>query len=132
MSEPTGSKRTRPHLALAAAMILLAAGGLPTTGCSSEAEQARTIRKKGRNTFYVCKSCGASGKTRIGYDDKFPIRCPQCDQVAAVGGLKCTRCSRFIEAQNKPVYTCPHCQFVYDNRLSGPAPGPAAPNAAGP
>jgi len=121
MSTPTGTQHARSCLALAAA-ILLAAGGLGTTGCSSEAEKARSIRKKGRGTFYVCKSCGASGKTRIGYDDKFPVKCPQCGEVAAVGALKCTKCGRIIEARDEPVYRCPHCGFVYDNRLSGARP----------
>jgi len=125
MSTPTGTQRVRSRLALAAA-ALLAAGGLAATGCSSEAGSAKSIRKKGRSTFYICKSCGASGKMRIGYDDKFPVKCPQCDEAAAVGALKCTRCGRIIEALDEPVYRCPHCGFVYDNRLSGPAPSGAA------
>jgi len=63
---------------------------------------------------------------RIGYDDKFPVKCPQCDEAAAVGALKCTKCGRIIEARDEPVYRCPHCGFVYDNRLSGRAPPPPA------
>ncbi len=82
----------------------------------------RAIRNRGRKVLYVCKACKATGTTRVAYDEPFPIRCPKCGRKEAVMGFTCVGCGRIIEKRSEPVYRCPHCGTVYDNR-AGQAPG---------
>jgi len=106
-------------------VLVLAAVGVAITvavGSRTETEKrADEIRAKGLTVLYVCKGCKATGETHKAFDAPFPIQCPKCGEVKAVAGFRCAGCRRIIEAQDKSYFVCPHCRYVYDQRV--PAPG---------
>ncbi len=86
------------------------------------------IVDRGRKVLFHCRECKETGTLEgVSYEAKFPLPCPKCGRRQAVVGFKCVRCGRIIEKQSAPVYPCPHCKFVYDNRPAGagePMTGP--------
>ena len=77
-------------------------------------------------TRYICTKCGASDKVRFTFgrgermevSSKFPIDCPKCGaSKAAVHAVVCIGCGKPFPASSAPVFSCPHCKKVYDNRL---------------
>ena len=109
-----GSGRTVTIAAVSGVLLL---GVLLWLMRDPEAGAVEQIREKGRKAMYVCKDCGASGQTRIDYDESFPIRCPQCDKQTAVRGFRCVKCKNTIEDRPEPIFYCPHCNYKYDNTL---------------
>jgi predicted RNA-binding Zn-ribbon protein involved in translation (DUF1610 family) len=87
------------------------------------------IRSGKQSVVYYCPACGEGGQARVGWDEKFPLKCPRCGRQQAVRGRPCPRCGNIIEKKNEPRYLCPNCQFVFDRRAvkRGPAPAPAKP-----
>ncbi len=91
-------------------------------------DQRKDILSRGRDVLFYCRNCEETGTLEaVPFDAEFPLVCPKCKQRQAVVAFKCVRCGRIIEKQSAPVYRCPHCKFVYDNRITGggePLKGP--------
>jgi len=85
--------------------------------------RAAEIRRRGTEVLYVCQGCGQSGKTRVAFDEEFPIVCPHCGEKKAVLGTVCVQCRHVFPAPNSSYYRCPHCGRVYDNRALSPGQG---------
>jgi Zn finger protein HypA/HybF involved in hydrogenase expression len=86
------------------------------------------ILGQGRKVLFYCRNCKETGTLEgVPFNAEFPLPCPKCGQKEAVVAFKCVRCGRIIEKKSEPVYRCPHCNFVYDNRITGggePLSGP--------
>ena len=114
---------TARRRAVTVAAALLAAGALAAAvaaiGGSSGDSAADAIRDKGKSVYYYCPACRHSGQTRIGFDEEFPIVCPDCGKREAGMGFNCVGCRRVIAWRDLPTFTCPHCGFFYDRRMVG-------------
>ncbi len=102
----------------AIALVLLAVGGAAAMFFSGSGGEADDIRSGGRRYLYYCRQCQATGEIRLAWDAKFPVNCPKCGKREAVIGFRCSKCGRIIEDRRDPVFECPHCHQVYDNRLN--------------
>jgi len=107
------------------ALVLILAGGAFRILRDSTQIEADQIRAQGRNVLYYCSTCGAGGEIHVAFDATFPMDCPKpgCDGKA-VRAFRCAnpKCRQIIAAEDRPVYSCPHCGYVYDNRLTPAGP----------
>ncbi|KKL59331.1 hypothetical protein LCGC14_2216420 [marine sediment metagenome] len=105
-------------LALVAGAAIVA-----TMSVTSPEKDAEETHARGAVTLYLCKACGATGKTHKETEAKFPLECPQCKKRKAVAAFKCFRCEKTIEAVYAPLFRCRHCKYVYDySTLAPPEP----------
>ena len=92
----------------------------------SDNDRADDIRGRGLLAQYLCTQCGNSDKLRVvfgagepvDFASKFPVDCPKCAAAgAAVLAFNCNGCGKPMAQPAKPLFKCPHCQRVYDNRM---------------
>ena len=94
------------------------------------ADRRRAILAMPKNIVFYCRACKGTGRARVPSDQKYPMVCPLCGRKEAVPGFRCVGvrgvdpatgkgipCGKIIERKSDPVYTCPHCGKVYDNRI---------------
>jgi len=124
----TGAGRWVTAVLALAAMALAVVYFLRDT----EADRRQAIRAMPKNMLFYCRACKGTGRARVPSGQKYPMACPLCGRKEAVPGFRCVgrigtdpasgkpvSCGKIIEKKSDPVYTCPHCGKVYDNRVGG-------------
>jgi len=57
-----------------------------------------------------CVLCGHTAIVRVPYDQTFPMRCPECRELACQVMWQCRQCGhQFVAEQTGPVVRCPEC-----------------------
>ena len=104
--------------ALTAALLIL--GGSVVffvTRKGGSQQHVNRIVAGGKTVTFLCGACGESGQTHIAWGEPFPVPCPKCGKRQAVSAFKCFGCKQTIAARSDPLWNCPRCNHLYDNRL---------------
>ena len=108
---------------IAGACVVLAGAAFlflrDTTGAKGD-----SIRSKGQDVLFYCRSCAATGKVHVPWEARFPVKCPQCGEAQAVRGFRCGKCKKVGELPDKAEFPCPHCGQVYTGLASPLKPAP--------
>ena len=57
-----------------------------------------------------CVSCGHTAIVRVQYDQTFPMRCPECGELACQVMWQCRQCGhQFVPEQTGTILRCPEC-----------------------
>lgn len=75
--------------------------------------EMKTIEGRGVTVLFLCKACGESGQTHVGYREESGFACPKCKKHEAVTAYRCDQCKKLIEYRKESEWKCPNCHKVY-------------------